>query len=380
MNMPLKVMLENAAQVDVLKKVHDPLYKIDTKGKVRVWFMEQHGANHRTIAGIKDGNLVTSEWTLCETTNAGRTNERNPVQQATFEIEAEYEKKLTREYHRSVEAAGGGAHFFKPMLAQEYETFAPGYSQPKLDGIRCIAKADGLWSRQGKPILGAPHIIAALKPVFEAAPDLILDGELYNHELKDDFNTIVSLVKKQKPNEEEIAKAADLVQYHVYDAPSLPQPFYERLTNAWALLDEYEDAGRIVFVDTHPVNTAADYDELHGRWLEQGFEGSIWRADAAYEQKRSKHLRKRKEFVDEEFEVIRIEEGLGNWSGVAKRVVCRLPDGREFGAGIKGSRERAAELLHERHKVVTIKYFARTPDGIPRFPVAIKFHGEEREL
>src|SRR3546814_12314723 len=86
-----------------------------------------------------------------------------------------------------------------------------------------------------------------------------------------------------------------------------------------------------------------DYYVANGLWLEEGYEGSIWRADAAYEQKRSKALRKRKEFVDDEFELVALEEGLGNWSGMAKRAICRLPDGRTFGAGIKGSQERARE-------------------------------------
>ena len=84
--------------------------------------------------------------------------------------------------------------------------------------------------------------------------------------------------------------------------------------------------------------------------------------------------------TDEEFEVVAIEEGQGNWAGVAKRVTCRLPDGRTFGAGIKGSRDRGIELLNETHHIVTIKYFQLTPDGIPRFGVATKFHGEKREF
>jgi len=42
--------------------------------------------------------------------------------------------------------------------------------------------------------------------------------------------------------------------------------------------------------------------------------------------------------------------------------------------------ERAKELLHEDHKVVTIQFFAYTPDGVPRFGVATKFHGAARTL
>lgn len=145
-------------------------------------------------------------------------------------------------------------------------------------------------------------------------------------------------------------------------------------------LFEHIDERHIRYVITHDVSTEQEFDDLHGYWLEVGYEGSMWRANEPYEQKRSKHLRKRKEFQDAEFEVVAIEEGLGNWSGMAKRVVCKLPDGREFGAGIKGTMEFAKKLLHEKHKVVTIKFFNYTPDGVPRFPVATKFHGSERTL
>jgi len=347
------------------------IYKKDSTGKTRVWSMERDGSRHRTIAGILDGKLVVSEWTQC-IGKQGRTDE----EQAQFEVDAAYKHKLTREYHERIEDIGGGAHFFKPMLAEKYDTFEPGFAQPKLDGVRCIATKDGLFSRQGKPITSCPHIIAELAPLFEHTPTLVLDGELYNHDLKDNFNEIISLVRKQNSTLEDFAKTKELVQYHVYDLPSderFSSRFYDKV---WA-----ESLGLCIQpVETIRVNCRDDYDEAHGLWLEEGYEGSIWRADAAYEQKRSKALRKRKEFVDDEFELVAIEEGLGNWSGMAKRAICRLSDGRTFGAGIKGSQERARELLHEDHKVVTVQFFQFTPDGIPRFPVATKFHGSERKF
>ena len=114
--------------------------------------------------------------------------------------------------------------------------------------------------------------------------------------------------------------------------------------------------------------------------IELGYEGSMLRKDAPYEQKRSKTLLKRKDFKDAEFECVRIEEGLGNWAGLAKRVVCRLPDGREFGAGIRGTQARAKELLNETHKQVTVRFFDYTPDGIPRFPVVTAFWADGRDM
>lgn len=363
-----------------MKKLYDEIFKFDTKGKIRTWRMEQDGARYRTIAGIKKGKLVESDWTVAQPTNVGRSNERDGIAQATFEIEAAYENKLTREYHKDIASAGDGAHFFKPMLAQKYEDFEPGYVQPKLDGIRCIAKFDGLFTREGKPIPGADHIASMLAMLFRDMPDLILDGELYNHDLKDDFNTIVGLVRRAAPDEDQAQRARDLIQYHVYDLPSHPGVFSDRSRVLAGLLDNSVFKPCIKVVPTFTADSKAGADDLHGWCLTQGYEGSMFRLDKPYEQKRSKTLLKRKEFIDEEFEVVRIEEGQGNWSGVAKRAVCRLKDGREFGAGIKGDKKRAAALLHEVHKVATIKFFAYTPDGIPRFPVAIKFHGNERTL
>ena len=50
-------------------------------------------------------------------------------------------------------------------------------------------------------------------------------------------------------------------------------------------------------------------DDYYGKYLDDGFEGQMVRVtDSPYQNKRSKNLLKRKEFIDEEFEVIDIEE------------------------------------------------------------------------
>ena len=84
------------------------------------------------------------------------------------------------------------------------------YIQPKLDGIRCLFTADGAYSRNNKKFMNLKHIEMALKPFFEQHPDVVLDGELYNHKLKHDFEKIVSLVRKQKPTEEDRRNAQHL--------------------------------------------------------------------------------------------------------------------------------------------------------------------------
>lgn len=372
-----------------MEKIYDSIFKIDSKGKTRIWYMEQVDDRYRTWDGTQGGKIKSSEWRVAVPTNVGRSNERDGVAQAEFEIEAQYKTKLEKDYHPTLEAAqNGGSHIFEAMLAEKYKTFQPGFAQPKLDGFRCIAKKDGLWSRSGKPFVSSPHIMEALTPLFDANPDLILDGELYNHELRDNFDEIQSLItvkSDKKLTAEHYEKTRAMVQYHVYDIPSHKGNFSER----WNNLNEFVNSIDGNWTDNNPmihavptvdVSSEEKFDSWHGFWLEQGFEGSMWRNNTPYENRRTKNLLKRKDFIDEEFEVVAIEEGQGNWAGVAKRVTCRLPDGRTFGAGIKGTRERAAELLHEKHNVVTIKYFQLTPDGIPRFGVATKFHGDRREF
>lgn len=370
-----------------MEKIYDSIYKIDSKGKTRIWYMEQNDDRYRTWDGTQGGKIKASEWRIAIPTNVGRSNERDGVAQAAFEIEAQYKTKLEKDYHPTLDAAqSGGSHIFEAMLAEKYKTFQPGFAQPKLDGFRCIAKKDGLWSRSGKPFVSSPHIMEALAPLFEEYPDLILDGELYNHELRDNFDEIQSLItvksdKKLTPEHYENTRA--MVQYHVYDIPSLKGNLFEdRYEFLRSLYNQFEaiDASPIQLVETKRIESEEQFDILHGEWLEAGYEGSMWRNNTPYENRRTKNLLKRKDFIDEEFELVTIEEGQGNWAGVAKRVTARLPDGRTFGAGIKGTRERAAELLHEKHNVVTIKYFQLTPDGVPRFGVATKFHGDKREF
>ncbi|TPJ51636.1 MULTISPECIES: hypothetical protein [unclassified Mesorhizobium] len=347
----------------------NPIYKLDTQGRLRSWRYEVDRNSWRSISGLVDGAQTPTDWTVCYA-KSQETNEG----QARFEAEAEERKKLERQYHRTPEACAT-PNFFEPMLAKGYKagkTKFPIASQPKLDGIRCIARAEGLFSRQGKPIVSCPHIEEELAPFFAADPDLILDGELYNHDLKADFEQIVSLVRKQEPN----PATAGVVQYHVYDIPSFDGTFFQRAPVYNAML---QGCTHLFPVETRIAFNQAMFDKDYEEFLGEGWEGQMGRVDGEYEiGKRSAHLLKRKEFQDAEFKIVEVVEGQGNWSGYAKRLTVELPDGRTFGAGIAGTQNFCRQLLEEADvwvgRQATIKFFTPTGDGIPRFPVAIKFH------
>ena len=124
----------------------------------------------------------------------------------------------------------------KPMLAhkvgkKEVDWSAKNFIQPKLDGVRCIFTKDGAYSRTGKQFKNLAHLEEDLEDFFKKYPDTVLDGELYNHALKHDFEKIISLVRKQKPTDEDRFEAGNLVQYHVYDVITSLNPTYETRYN-----------------------------------------------------------------------------------------------------------------------------------------------------
>lgn len=362
-----------------MKQIFETLYNYDTKGKLRIWYMEQDGNKHRTISGLETGKKVTSGWTVCSPKNTGKANATTAVEQATAEIQALYKKKRDKNWTPVLPLGKEDFEekYFKPMLAESYKdvtlTF-PCFSQPKLDGIRCIANKDGLWTRNGKPFKSVPHIWNAVEPLFDITPNLVLDGELYNHNLRDDFNKICSLVKKTKPTVDDILECASIVEYHVYDYTIIDEDigFAER----HAHLMQVPAPWPLVFVTTNYHENQESLNAAYGSYLEKGYEGQIIRMDTPYENKRTKNLIKRKEFLDEEFEIVSVNEGFGNWSGYAKALTLKLPDGREFNSGIKGNQDYTKQLLKDADKYVgqkaTIRFFNYTPDGIPRFPVAVE--------
>ena len=180
------------------------------------WSNEDFAAT-RTIAGLQDGKKVTSEWNVTEAKNVGRSNATTAKSQAEFEAQAEWTKKTDKEYFDNIDDVDSFTAF-KPMLAHDFtkNPVTSGYSQPKRDGIRCIASHKGLFSRAFKQIVAVPHIQQALQQLADYST-VTLDGELYNHALKHDFQKITSLVRKTvNLGDKELAESRALVQYHVY--------------------------------------------------------------------------------------------------------------------------------------------------------------------
>lgn len=368
------------------KKEWPILYKYTSKGQVQQWQIVAEGNAFYTIEGIKDGKLTTSLPTVCVGKNPGRKNETTPEEQAAKEAAARFQKKLDKGYSAVLSSDKA---YFEPMLAKDFKESKDVdfencrvFVQPKLDGLRAINEKASLTSRNGKPFVAAPHL---------HQEDVTLDGELYNHYFKDNFNKIVSLVKKTKPTQDDLEESANLVQMWVYDFPGHEGPFSERYEKLkeWHSTQQEE---RFVLVPTFEVRSREEIDEYHAKFLSEGFEGTIVRLDLGpYENKRSKQLLKYKDFKDEEFIIVGYEEGVGNRVGTIGYFILQHDKNpaQTFKSNVKGGFDYLRSLWVDREsyvgKTATVKYFARTPrqenggGDVPRFPFIIQIDREAYE-
>lgn len=363
---------------------HRTLYTRDARNNVRVWYMQSLEDKYRTISGIKEGELVTSEWTTCKGKNIGRANATTANQQALKEVESRYTKQLKTGYF---EDAGNVdvAQYVEPMLAKSYEdyrgkldfTAGKWMLNIKYNGLRMIATKDGLFTRKGERYVSVPHIEQALKPFFNEHPDAVLDGECFNEQYRQELNEIVKLARKtKKVTANDLQRSKDLIRFYVYDGYGFTDrlneeaAYYKR--KAWI---DHNVTGKYEFVVKVPqwtINDEAHMMELYNNIVAEGHEGAILRLAAMpYEHKRSKNLLKVKPLEDAEFTITNIQEGSGNWGGKAKIISLRDSSGKEFDATFKGTMEDAAYFLTVKEqwigKEVTIQFNGYTGLNTPQF-------------
>ena len=277
----------------------------------------------------------------------------------------------------------------KPMLAYPVSDKPIDYNntvfmQPKLDGVRCLIQAEQVnhfsrpieyevkaYSRTGKQWLNIDHILQSLKPFFEANPFVILDGELYNHTLRDDFEKIISCVRKQKPTDANRAESRKLVQFHCYDIVNEKMPFVDRIRWLRKNLAPFPYGFRLVA--TESVLDRRDSELYHDLCLEQGYEGSILRTNDVYKCGRSWSLRKFKDFHDAEATITDWVEGKGKRKGTIGKFMAVDADGVEFGMPVMDNFKKLQTMFKEMQswvgKEATFTYFERTKANSYRHPL-----------
>ena len=277
---------------------------------------------------------------------------------------------------------------YKPMLAQPvggYERINdedwPLYSQYKLDGVRCLIQCEDFqhhgkvikaYSRTGKEWKNIRHILEQLRPFFFKYPNVVLDGELYNHKFKDDFEQIISMVRKTKPTDEDRLISRENVQFHCYDIVNRRMKFSTR--DKW-LAGNLPESYCIQLVNTYQVYSNDGATSMHETNLNDGYEGSIVRLDDTYQCKRSHSLRKFKDFSDAEANIVGYEEGKGKRAGTLGKFLMQDDNGNQFGCppGKGHNYKDLALMLQNGHEYMgqraTFTFFERTKAGSYRHPL-----------
>ena len=273
----------------------------------------------------------------------------------------------------------------KPMLAypvsdKPIDYTKPVFMQPKLDGVRCLIQAEKLpfdigyepvaYSRTGKQWKNINHILKSLVPFFQANPNVILDGELYNHALKDDFEKIISCVRKQKPTDVDRAESRRLVQFHCYDIVDETMTFDERYK---FVFDNLRDYYGVRTVATDLVDDDIRAQAYHRINLDNGYEGSILRLNTEYQCKRSHSLRKFKDFHDAEAVLVDWVEGKGKRKGTIGKFIAIDADGNQFGMPVMDNFKKLQTMFNEMQtwigREATFTYFERTKANSYRHPL-----------
>jgi ATP-dependent DNA ligase len=362
------------------------LYKKSSTGALQYWTIGTEGNVIVTAWGQVGGAEQVTRDEIKTGKNLGKKNATTASEQAELEALAKWEKQLKKGYVKTeAEALAGKVDEIieggvAPMLAHKFSEQGhkikfPALAQPKFDGHRCIAVIEdgkaSLWTRTRKPITGLPHIVAALKKNF-GAQDLVLDGELYCHDYRNNFEDLSSFIRTPDPK-----PGHEVVEFHIYDLAVDGMIQSYRTHELGQLFRAENRIGPLVRVETIQV---ADEDELMAafdRFLEQGYEGCMVRNMAGlYVNKRSHDLLKIKEFDDTEFKVVGVESGRGKMADKAI-FVCETADGTRFQAKMKGKLDDLKKFIDNPNlaigRLLTVQYQGITNKSqVPRFPVALR--------
>jgi len=379
------------------KTVFPTLYKIDKLKRMSMWRIYVIGDSYFRESGIKGGKVKKYEPVKCEGKNIGKANETTSEQQAILEAESQWrhkkdelytENELETENRGGVEDAKVGDGL-RPMLAEkwtDYKKYAqfPGAVSPKLDGVRVMIYNDAqgdtvMISRGGKKYKFMNGIRDEAKKVINEFGGVVLDGELYSHDIP--FNAISGSVRTQdKPS-----KYENDLKYYIFDIwdPKNPNLTYVQRMDKLRKICMLQDFKKLHFVFYEKVESESEIPLKHSEYVEKGYEGLMFRnLNSVYTLgRRVKDLLKYKEFVDDEFKVINVIEGNGSESGAAI-FVCETNDGRVFNIRPRGSIEKRKEQYKNKNKYIgkmlTVRYqFDGEKDVLPRFPVGIGFRDYE---
>ena len=348
-------------------------------GQILVWY--------GYIGQDEDKIQLATRW-IENGKNIGKKNETTAYEQACLEAEAMWNKKKDKKY---VEDSSGESDALLPMLALDYKKRGhniewPAYVQPKLNGVRCLARRAGkeeivYHSRGGKTFETLGHLDDLLLSFLKEGE--VLDGEIFTPELS--FQEICSAVKGVKTQKQDPTQ----LQYWIYDMVLPGVPFEERWiticqrANACLSWPSKNYSSPIVPVLSVESPDEKDMFRLHSLHVLEGYEGTIIRNKSGLYRCdfRSADLQKYKDFLDGEFVIIGGKDGDGKFVG-SITWVCITEAGEEFDVVPKGTMDQRRQWYKDREQYfgrkITVKYQNLSDDRkVPVFPVGLAIRDYE---
>jgi ATP-dependent DNA ligase len=374
------------------------LYKLTTTRAVQTWAIEVKARDPNSEAttivefGQLGGKMQVQSSITTIGKNIAKTNETSPYEQAVAEAKSKWNDKIQSGYtsvQDKVRPAGG------PMLAECYDKkhhkiIWPAFSQPKLDGIRCLAYLNGgvkFMSRTGHAIDTMDHIKNELmimnlqraittRPILEAIE--ALDGELYLDDVE--FDAIASAVANKTGRTAQIDPT--FIEYHVYDfiPVDVTMPFSARLNilnDLRMYICQMNLKSHIKIVTTKIVHNQIELDLEVKTHVKQGYEGTMVRNDSVYLHCRTTNLQKIKSMPDSEFVVVGFEEGKGKLANHIGSYTCTTKSGNVFKVKKDGQPEPISSGSSRIGKLLTVAYQSKTANGVLRFPIGKTFRDYE---
>jgi ATP-dependent DNA ligase len=347
-------------------------------------------ATYYTTSGYSGMKMTQSASTAIRVgKNLGKKNATNVLTQAYKECESKYAAKIKAGYSLTMEAPSAKSNPMPfPMAVKSWKDHKaklqyPVYIQPKLDGVRMLARFENnsvkIYTRRLHDVAGFEKVKSMLSSMYRASnlKTFIVDGELYAHGMN--LQTISGIVRNVSIEEE----VKDQLQYHVFDFFDVKQadmPFdkrHELLTSFVQSVDQSEDI--IIANPTVLAETDADAERLYNQYVKAKYEGVIYKSNGrGYEfdynkEKRSSWYLKRKKQEDAEFAII----GFGHGKG--KDIDCIVfelqgPNDKTFNCVPNGTYDYRKELYAQavesfdttfKGKLAKVLFDDLSKDGVP---------------
>jgi DNA ligase-1 len=336
---------------------------------------DDYYVNSESWQDLKDGGQSKHNESVPYLTtikNVGKSNETTPLEQAVFELASMVTKQRDKKNYVEPGKKISRKKLPLPMLAQKHKDHSkkilfPCFVQPKLDGNRMVFDGSTGMSRGGKPFI--PEVIDHL--LFDV--DVMLDGELILPDMPP-LQTTMSAIKRYQPD------LSPTLIYWVYDIVDESLMQFERLTELKKLESILPD--NVKLVETTLVKNAEELQAKHEEYVLDGYEGTIVRNyEGMYEiGHRSYDLQKKKDFQDEEFEIIDVISGEGLYDQCAI-FVCKTKEGKTFRSNPEGTIQQKRQYYMDRKSLkgqfLTCRFFEKTLDGIPTFNVGVSIRDKE---